>query len=198
MIFISDVYVDPTAVIDKEVKLGKGTKIWHFVHIMKDAKIGNDCVIADYVYVGKGVKIGNNVKIENRATIFEGVTIDDNAFVGPHVVFTNDLYPRSIKPNWKIFPTFVKKGCSLGAGSVIVCGVTIGEYAMIGAGSVVTKDVPPFSLNYGNPSRVRGFICSCGKKFKKVKKTEKNVLMECSDCKQICEISIDDFNMIYE
>ena len=198
MIFISNVYVDPTAVIDKEVKLGKGTKIWHFVHIMKDAIIGKDCVIADYVYVGKGVKIGNNVKIENRATIFEGVTIDDNAFVGPHVVFTNDLYPRSIKPNWKIFPTFVKKGCSLGAGSVIVCGVTIGEYAMIGAGSVVTKDVPPFSLNYGNPSRVRGFICSCGKKFKKVKKTEKNVLMECSDCKQICEISIDDFNMIYE
>lgn len=192
---MSNIYVDPTAVIDEEVKLGKGTKIWHFVHIMKDAKIGKDCIIADYVYVGKSVKIGNNVKIENRATIFEGVTIEDNAFIGPHVVFTNDLYPRSTNPDWKILPTFVKRGSSLGAGSVIVCGVTIGEYAMIGAGSVVTKDVLPYSLNYGNPARVRGFICRCGKKFNKVKKTEKNVLMECSDCKHVFKISIDDCNI---
>jgi acetyltransferase-like isoleucine patch superfamily enzyme len=192
---MSNVYVNSTAVIDEGVKVGNGTKIWHFVHIMKDAKIGKNCIIADYVYVGRDVIIGNNVKIENKATIFKGVTIQDDAFIGPHVVFTNDLYPRSTNPDWKILPTSVKKGASLGAGSVIVCGVTIGEHALIGAGSVVTKNVPPYSLTYGNPARVRGFICRCGKKFKIIKKTEKNVLMECNDCKQRCQIYTDDYHI---
>lgn len=190
---VSNVYVDSTAVIDEGVKLGNGTKIWHFVHIMKNAIIGKNCIIADYVYVGRAVKIGNNVKIENRATIYEGVTIDDDAFVGPHVVFTNDLYPRSTNSDWKISPTSVKKGASLGAGSVIVCGVTIGENALIGAGSVVTKNVPPHSLTYGNPARVRGFICRCGKKFEIIKKTEKNVFMQCRCCKETLQISENDY-----
>lgn len=190
---MSKVYVDSTAVVDDDVKIGDGTKVWHFVHIMKDAKIGKDCIIADYVHIGRTVKIGDKVKIENRATIYEGVIIDDDVFVGPHVVFTNDLYPRSSNPDWKILPTFVKKGSSIGAGSVVVCGVTIGEYALIGAGSVVTKNVPPFSLTYGNPARVQGFICKCGKKFEVLKKTEKNVLMLCRRCNESYEISTDTY-----
>lgn len=190
---MSDAYVDLTAIVDKDVKLGSGTKIWHFVHIMKDAEIGEDCIFGDYVYVGRGVKIGNKVKIENRATVYEGVTIEDNVFVGPHVTFTNDSYPRVSNPNWKIMRTLVKKGSSIGAGTIIVCGVTIGEHSMIGAGSVVTDDIPPYVLAYGNPARIRDFICRCGKKLKIQQKNEKTVLMECLFCKERHQISLKEY-----
>ena len=190
---MSKVYVDTTTIVDKGVSLGKGTKVWHFVHIMKDAKIGKDCVIADYVYVGRGVKIGDKVKLENRATLYEGVTIEDNVFVGPHVTFTNDLYPRSVNPDWKILSTFVKEGSSIGARSVIVCGVTSGKYALVGAGSVVTQDVPSYALVYGNPARVRGFVCRCGRKLECQEKREKVVLMVCSCCKERYEIPVQNF-----
>ena len=190
---MSKVYVDPTAIIDKPVNIGSGTKIWHFVHIMKDAQIGKECIIADYVYIGRGVKIGNKVKLENRVTVYEGVTIHDNVFIGPHVAFTNDLYPRSLNPDWKILPTLVKQGSSIGAGSVIVCGVTIGENALIGAGSVVTNDIPNLALAYGNPARVRGFICKCGTKLETEEENGKIVLMVCSCCKERYTISLEDY-----
>ena len=190
---MSKVYIDPTAIIDEAVNLRSGTKIWHFVHIMKDAQIGKECILADYVYIGKGVKIGNKVKLENRVTVYEGVTIQDNVFVGPHVTFTNDLYPRSLKPDWKILPTIVKQGSSIGAGSVIVCGVQIGENALIGAGSVVTNDIPPFALAYGNPARVRGFMCKCGTKLETEEKNENFVLMVCSSCKKRYTIPLEDY-----
>lgn len=193
---MQNVYVDPTAIIGTNVKLGSGTKIWHFVHIMNDAKIGNDCILADYVYVGKGVKIGDQVKLENRATVYEGVTIEDNVFVGPHVTFTNDLYPRSLNPNWKILPTFVKEGSSIGAGAVIVCGVTIGKYTLIGAGSVVTEDTPSHALAFGNPARVRGFVCRCGRKLETGVKAEKHVSMRCSVCNLKIVIPIEDYTRI--
>lgn len=193
---MSKVYVDPSAIVDEDVILGNGTKIWHFVHIMKEAKIGKDCVIADYVSVGRLVKIGNSVKIENRATVFEGVTVEDNVFVGPHVTFTNDLYPRSLNKDWKITPTFVKKGSSIGAGTVIVCGVTIGEYAMIGAGSIVTTSIPPYALAYGNPARIRGFVCKCGRKLELEKETKLHVCLLCSVCKEKYEISMKDYARI--
>ena len=186
---MTDVYVDPTAIIDNNVSLGSGTKVWHFVHIMEDAKIGKDCVIADYVYVGRGVKIGNKVKFENRATVFEGVTIEDNVFVGPHVTFTNDLYPRSFKKDWKILPTLVKKGSSIGARTVIVCGVTLGEYAMIGAGSVVTQSIPPHALAYGNPARIRGFVCRCSRKLVTPEKAKDHVYMRCPVCNEKYKIA---------
>ena len=191
--FVSKVHVDPTAIVDYGVKLGSGTKVWHFVHIMKDAKIGKDCIVADYVYVGRGVKIGNKVKLENRATVYEGVTIEDNVFVGPHVTFTNDPYPRSLNSDWKILPTLVKEGSSIGAGAVIVCGVTIGENALIGAGSVVTDDIPPHALVYGNPARVRGFVCRCGRKLESREKNEKIVLMTCPCCKERYPIPVEDY-----
>ena len=190
---MSKVHVDPTAIVDYGVKLGSGTKVWHFVHIMKDAKIGKDCILADYVYVGRGVKIGDRVKLENRATVYEGVTIEDNVFVGPQVTFTNDPSPRSLNSDWKILPTLVKEGSSIGAGTVIVCGVIIGEYALVGAGSVVTDDIPSNALAYGNPARVRGFVCRCGRKLETQEKNEKTVLMACPCCKERYAIPVEDY-----
>ena len=193
---MSKVYVNPTAVVDKSVIIGKGTRIWNFVHVRENAEIGKDCVLADYVYVGRGVKIGNGVKLENRATVYEGVTIEDKVFVGPHVTFTNDFIPRSFSTDWKILQTLVKEGASIGAGTVIVCGVTIGEYALIGAGSVVTEDVPPHALAYGNPARIRGFVCRCGRKLETEEKRKNFVLMKCHFCKEKYKIPMEDYARI--
>ena len=193
---VSEVYVDPTAIVDDNVCLGDSTKVWHFVHIMSDAKIGKQCIIADYVYVGRNVKIGDNVKLENRATVYEGVTIEDDVFVGPHVTFTNDPYPRSFNKDWKILSTYVKKGSSIGARTVVVCGVTIGEYALVGSGSVVTQNVPSHALVYGNPARVKGFVCRCGRKLETQKKLADKVTMRCSVCNEKYEISAEDYAKI--
>jgi UDP-2-acetamido-3-amino-2,3-dideoxy-glucuronate N-acetyltransferase len=193
---VLEVYVDPTAIIDNNVSVGSGTKVWHFVHIMEGTKIGKKCIIADYVYVGREVKIGNNVKLENRATIYEGVTIEDKVFVGPHVTFTNDPYPRSFNKEWEIVPTHVKIGSSLGARTVVVCGVTIGKYAVIGAGSVVTENIPDHALAYGNPARIRGFVCRCGRKLETVKKKKDDVTMKCPVCKEKYDILAENYRRI--
>jgi acetyltransferase-like isoleucine patch superfamily enzyme len=190
---VSKVYVDSTAIVDDGVYLGNGTKIWHFAHIMQDAKIGKDCVVADYVYVGKGVKIGDNVKLENRVTVYEGVIIEDKVFVGPHVTFTNDAYPRSFSKDWKIQPTLVSKGSSIGARTVIVCGATIGEYALIGAGSVITDNIPAHALVYGNPARIRGFVCRCTRKLETVEEKKKYTFMVCPVCKEKYKIKTKDY-----
>ncbi len=187
------VYVHPTAVVDRNTRIGEGTKVWHFVHVMENAEIGKNCVLGHSVYVGRGVKIGNYVKLQNRATIYQGVRIEDNVFVGPHVTFTNDPFPRSYSPDWEIMETLVKKGTSIGAGSIIMCGVTIGDYAMIGAGSVVTKNVPPHALAYGNPAKIRGFVCRCGRKLDETERTRKSVLMKCCRCDEKFEIPIEGF-----
>ncbi|MBT8172229.1 N-acetyltransferase [Candidatus Bathyarchaeota archaeon] len=194
--FVTKIYVDSTAIIDKESKIGKGTKIWHFVHIMENSKIGIECVISDYVYVGKGVTIGNNVKLENRVTIYEGVTIEDDVFVGPHVTFTNDLNPRSFANHWKKRYTYVKKGSSIGAGTVIICGITINEYALVGAGSVVTENVPAHALVYGNPAKIRGFVCRCGIKLETNEKLKKHVFMVCPICNEKYKIAFEDYSKI--
>ena len=152
--------------------LEDGTKVWHFVHVRENAEIGRKCVLGDFVYVGEGVKIGNGVKLENQATVYDGVKIEDKVFVGLHVTFINDPYPRSFSTNWKIVPTLVRKGAPIGAGAVVVCGVTIGEYALIGAGSVVTEDIPSHVVAYGNPAEVRGFACKCGKNSEKRTKSK--------------------------
>jgi len=190
------VYVHPTAVVDKTVKIGEGTKVWHFVHMRENAEIGKNCVLGHSVYVGKGVKIGDGVKLENRATLYQGVKIEDKVFVGPHVTFTNDPYPRSFSTNWKIVETLVREGASIGAGSVVVCGVTIGEYAMIGAGSVITKDVPSHALAYGNPAKVRGFVCICGVGLKKEEENREFVLMKCPRCGEKYKVPMEDYAKI--
>lgn len=189
-------YVHPTAIVEKTAKIGEGTKVWHFAHVREDAKIGRECVLGHSVYVGKGVQIGNRVKLENRATVYQGVTIEDDVFVGPHVTFTNDLYPRSHSTDWKIKPTSVKKGASIGASTIVICGLTIGEYAMIGAGSVVTKDIPPHALTYGNPAKIRGFVCKCGRSLTKEAERQKVVLMVCSVCDKKYEIPKEEYARI--
>jgi len=191
---MSKIFVHPTAEVSTEAEIGEGTKIWHQAQVREGVKIGKNCILGKSVYVDKNVKIGNNVKLENRVSVYQGVTIEDDVFVGPHVTFTNDLYPRAFVRDWKIVPTLVRKGASIGAGSVILCGVTIGEYAMIGAGSVVTKDVPAHALVYGNPARIKGFVCRCGKKLKEKERNKNFVLMSCEHCKSEYKIPIEDFN----
>jgi acetyltransferase-like isoleucine patch superfamily enzyme len=190
------VYIHSSAHISPDSKIGKGTKIWHEAQVREGASIGKNCILGKSVYVGKNVKIGDNVKLENRVSVFQGVTIENDVFVGPHVVFTNDLRPRSFNQDWEVIPTLVKQGASIGANSTILCGITIGEYAMIGAGSVVTKDVPPYALVYGNPAKVRGFVCRCGNRLALVREEEERVLMRCELCKTEYMIPIEDFREI--
>ena len=157
-------FVHESSFIDENVKIGEGTKIWHFCHIQSGSKIGKNCSIGQNVNVSNNVKIGNNVKIQNNVSIYEGIKVEDNVFCGPSCVFTNDLTPRSIYPkghkNYK--KTTLKKGCTIGANSTIVCGNTIGKCAMIGAGSVVTKDVKDYELVIGNPAKHYKWVCECG------------------------------------
>jgi acetyltransferase-like isoleucine patch superfamily enzyme len=190
---VSKVTVPPTSIVDRTAVIGEGTRIWNFVHIREEAKVGKRCVLADYVYVGRAVKIGDNVKLQNKATVYQGVTIQNKVFVGPHVTFTNDPYPRSVSADWKISPTLVKEGASIGAGTVIRCGVTIGKYALIGVGSVVTEDLPSHALAYGNPARVRGFVCSCGRKLEVKEKKKNCVLMKCPYCNKEHRIAAEDY-----
>ncbi len=153
----------------KTKNIDDGTKIWQFVVVLESAKIGRNCNICAHCFIENDVVIGNNVTIKNGVQLWDGVRIEDNVFVGPNVTFTNDLMPRSKQYPDKFLKTVVKIGASIGANATIVAGITIGKWAMIGAGSVVTKDVPDYALIYGNPSKVKGYVCECGGKleFKK-------------------------------
>lgn len=159
-------YVHPTATVEEPCEIGEGTKIWHYSHIMKGAKIGKNCQIGQGVFVGSGAEVGNGVKIQNNVSVYDRVRLEDDVFCGPSTVFTNVINPRSHVPRKDEFKaTLVKKGVTLGANSTIICGTTIGEYAFIGAGAVVTKDVPAHALVYGNPARLNGWMCECGTKL---------------------------------
>ena len=158
--------IHPTAVVDPGAAIGDGTRIWHFCHIMSSAVIGANCNIGQNVYVDADVTIGSGCKIQNNVSIYKGVTLEDDVFCGPSMVFTNVFNPRAaIRRMDEARPTLVKRGASLGANCTIVCGVTIGRYAFVGAGAVVTKDVPDHALAHGNPAKVRGWVCACGEKL---------------------------------
>jgi UDP-2-acetamido-3-amino-2,3-dideoxy-glucuronate N-acetyltransferase len=158
-------FVHPTAVVDEPASIGPGTKIWHFSHVMAHASIGKGCTLGQNVFVAARVRIGDNVKIQNNVSVYEGVELEADVFCGPSMVFTNVRVPRSQVPrntSADYAPTLVRRGATIGANATVVCGVTIGEYAFVGAGAVVTRDVPAYALVYGNPARVRGFACRCG------------------------------------
>ena len=158
--------IHPTAIVDDGARIGAGTRIWHWTHVCASARIGNDCSLGQNVFVGPNTRIGNNVRIQNNVSIYEGVELDDDVFCGPSMVFTNVINPRSHVPRKHTFrPTRVQRGASIGANATLVCGVTIGAYAMIGAGAVVSRDVPPHALVSGVPARRRGWICWCGEKL---------------------------------
>lgn len=159
------VFIHPTAEVSEEASIGDGTKIWNLAQVREKSVIGKDCIISKNVYVDTEVKLGDRVKVQNNVNIYHGVEIEDDVFLGPSMTFTNDFYPRAFNADWKITYTKVKKGASIGANATIVCGNTIGEYAMIGSGSVVTKDVKDYALVVGNPARQIGWVCRCGQKL---------------------------------
>ncbi len=160
---MSKYYAHETAIIDKGAQIGEGSKIWHFCHVMGTAEMGRNCILGQNIFVGNKVVLGNNVKVQNNVSLYEGVICEDDVFLGPAVVFTNVINPRSaVERKHEFKSTFVKKGASVGANATIICGVTLGEYCMIGAGAVITKDVKPYALMIGVPARQAGWVSRSG------------------------------------
>ncbi|WP_447968621.1 Gfo/Idh/MocA family oxidoreductase [Nitrospira sp. M1] len=184
-------FAHASAFLDEDVRIGKGTTIWHTTHILKGTSIGTNCKIGQNVVVGPNVTVGHGVKIQNNVSVYEGVTLEDCVFCGPSMVFTNVINPRSEIPRMtELMPTLVRRGATLGANSTILCGITIGQYAFIGAGAVVTKDVPNFALMVGSPARVTGWMCECG-----VKLTVDGKKHNCSACGKSYTMGIDGLHL---
>jgi UDP-2-acetamido-3-amino-2,3-dideoxy-glucuronate N-acetyltransferase len=154
--------VHDTAVVEDDVMIGDGTKVWHHAHLRSGSRIGSDCMIGKNVYVDTGVEIGDRVKIQNNVSVYTGVTLDDDVFVGPSAVFTNDRYPRATNPRWEVVPTRVRRGASIGANATLRCGIEVGSFAAVGAGAVVTPAVADPALAVANPARRAGWVCECG------------------------------------
>lgn len=195
------VRIHPTAEVSDKARIGDGTGVWHHAQVRENVSIGGNCIIGKGVYVDAGVSIGNNVKIQNYVSVYHGLTIEDGVFVGPHVCFTNDMRPRAVNPDgslkaaddWVLSETLIKRGAALGANSTIRCGITVGEWAMVGSGSVVTKDVPAHGLVYGNPAQLRGFVCACGEIAEKESQNGQAVTLKCPKCSRTFEISMQDW-----
>jgi len=171
----NDFFVHESSSVDDGAVVGSHTKIWHYSHVQSGAVIGADCVLGQNVNVGSNVTVGDRCKIQNNVSLYEGVTLEDEVFCGPSCVFTNDFMPRAQGSHgWEITPTLLKRGASVGANATIVCGNTLGEFCMVGSGSVVTHDVPPYALVIGVPARQIGWVCACGSKL-----TEH---LECPQC----------------
>jgi len=190
----SSYFVHESSYIDDDVKIGKGTGIWHFSHVLKGSSLGRNCKVGQNVVIGPHATIGNNVKIQNNVSVYEGVTLEDSVFCGPSMVFTNVFNPRSEIPRMsEKRRTLVKRGATIGANATIICGNTIGRYALIGAGAVVTKDVPDYAIVAGNPAKRTGWICRCGEKLKKNK-----TKLSCTVCGNIYKVVKDSVVVVEE
>jgi acetyltransferase-like isoleucine patch superfamily enzyme len=200
----STVRVHSTAEVSPKAKIGSGTSIWNQAQVREGAVIGENCILGKDVYVDFDVQIGDHVKIQNGVSVFHGVTIEDGVFVGPHVCFTNDKYPRAINldgslkgsDDWKVSQTRIKYGAALGACSVILPGITVGEWAMVAAGAVVTRDVPPYALVIGQPARVKGFVCPCGWRLQRIGGGDDLVRARCLRCGLETDVSAIDWSVI--
>lgn len=198
------VRIHPTSDVSPKATIGEGTSIWHQAQVRENVHLGQNCIIGKGVYVDFDVYLGDNVKVQNYVSIYHGVTIENGVFVGPHVCFTNDMRPRAINPDgslksaddWVLSKTLIGRGAALGANSTIRCGITIGKWAMVGAGSVVTRDIPDYGLAWGNPARLHGFVCPCGAKLEKESQNEACVQTKCPECGQTIEISLQEWEKI--
>lgn len=160
-----EIFIHHTAEVSEKALIGNGTKIWNQVQVREGAVVGDNCILSKNVYIDEGVHIGSRVKIQNNVNVYHGVTVEDDVFLGPSMTFTNDLFPRAFSKDWEVYQTKIKRGASIGANATIVCGHEIGNYAMVAAGSVVTRDVPDYALIAGNPARQIGWVCKCGNKL---------------------------------
>jgi acetyltransferase-like isoleucine patch superfamily enzyme len=196
--------IHPTAEVSDKAVIGEGTSIWNHAQVREGARLGRNCILSKGVYIDAGVQVGDNVKIQNYVSVYHGVTIESGVFVGPHVCFTNDLNPRAVNPDgslksaddWVLSETLIREGAALGANSTIRCGITIGKWALVGAGSVVTGDVPDHGLAFGNPARLRGFACACGHKVEKRSEEGDHVLAACPACGRELRIPLADWRKI--
>lgn len=175
----NNAFIHPSAYIEADVELQENTKIWHFCHIRNKAVLENSVSVGKDVYIDTGVRVGHHTRIQNGVSIYQGLIIEPWCFIGPHVIFTNDLTPRVGSKHWKLVETTLKKGMSIGAGAIIRCGITIGEFAMIGAGAIVTKDVPAFHLAMGFPAQCHQMVCACGQTFLPIASKNNELLRDC-------------------
>ncbi len=191
-----NVFIHPKALVEEGAEIGHNTRIWANVHVLSGAKIGNDCNICDFSFIENGVQIGSSVTVKNGVQLYEGMTIEDGVFIGPNAVFTNDMFPRAFrklpKQEW-LKPTLLKQGCTIGANTTILCGQTIGRYSFIGAGALVTKNVPDFGLVLGVPARFHSWICQCATKLVFGKNQKQTT---CLRCKWIYKLSKDKRSLI--
>jgi UDP-2-acetamido-3-amino-2,3-dideoxy-glucuronate N-acetyltransferase len=160
------VFIHESAEVSEQANLGKNVKIWNLAQVRENAHLGDNTIVSKNVYIDFDVHIGANVKIQNNVSVYHGVTIEDDVFVGPSAIFTNDLRPRAVNAKWQVTPTLIKKGASIGAGATLVCGIEIGQYAMIGSGAVVSKNIPAHALVVGNPAKLVGFVYKNGERVK--------------------------------
>ena len=195
---MTSVRIHPTADVSPQAHIGEGTSIWHQAQVREDVHIGSGCILGKGVYVDFGVRIGDNVKVQNYVSIFHGVTIEDGVFVGPHVCFTNDKLPRAVSPDgalkggedWEVGHILIKQGAALGANSTILPEVVVGEWAMVGAGAVVTENVPPYGLVVGNPAQLVGFVCPCGVRLMEGETVGDSVQAVCSKCARVVAVPV--------